>query len=143
MTMAKNSRCNFSRLTGATLIGAIISIMILSTGMAALFSLYIDSRKNSAHSQHAATALAYGREKIETLRFLSNSIIPATGSEHFQQQHINYQRSWQIRENPGDNYQTVQILIQWLDSSGDHVLTLNTLIAMQPAGDFIVDTIDN
>jgi Tfp pilus assembly protein PilV len=120
---------------GSTVIGALISTLILSIGMAALFNLYINNTLNSVFSQHVASALAHARDKIETLRYHSNNI-PVAGSEQIQSQDTLYQRNWLISENSTADYLHTTITIQWHDSSGDHSITLTTVITRQAVETF-------
>jgi len=132
--MIMNRQGNHSEQTGSTLIGAIVSTLILSIGMAALYSLYINSKLSSSHSQHVSTALAYARDKIETLRFNHGNLGNESGSEQLQASEIVYQRSWQISGNPGQNFHLVNVSMHWLDSSGNHNISLNTVISGSTTG---------
>lgn len=121
---------SIKREKGSTLIGAMISILIMNIGMAALFNLYINNTLNSAHSRHVSTALTYAREKIEALRF-DNSTTTTTlesGHEELQNQTIHYQRSWNIITYNTLEYRLIRVSMHWQDSSGDHNITLNTVI---------------
>jgi|GEM_PF-5002328 len=126
-----NSTTGIKKPRGSTLVGALVSTLILSIGMAALSRLYINNSLNSHYSQHAATALAYARDKIESLRYQASNSTMTTGSEQLEDQDLTYRRDWQISPNPVSDYRTISITVQWHDSSGDHRIGLKTLIGDQ------------
>lgn len=119
---------------GSTLIGALISIFIMSIGMTALFSLYINNTINSATSRHTSTALSYARDKIESLRFDLNNATPQpiSNNEQLQKKTITYYRNWQISTDQQLQLNKIHVSIHWQDSSGNHNVNLNTLIALNP-----------
>ena len=116
------------------MIGALISTLLLSIGMAALYKMYINNAANSVYIQHASMALAYAREKIETLRF-KDSVTEGTGNEELQNQGVLYRRVWHTKTSSESGYRQCSISIRWQDSSGDHSLELNTLIDGQSVYD--------
>ena len=118
---------------GSTLIGAVISILILSIGMAALFRLYINDSLNSAYSHHLSTALALARDKIELLRY-ENNLVNVTASEQVQNQGLLYLRNWAISNNNDPDYRSINVTLQWQDSSGEHNIALHTVISGQSSG---------
>ena len=118
---------------GSTLIGALIPILILSIGMAALSRLYINDPLTSPYSHHLSTALAFARDKIEVLRY-ENNVVNVTGSEQLQNQGLLYLRNWAISNNNGPDYRSINVTLQWQDSSGEHSIALHTVISGQPSG---------
>jgi len=136
MTWAMNNRTGHWHHSGSTLIGALISMLILSIGMGALFSMYINNTQNSAHSRHVTAALTYARARIETLRFDSGTNkLPLSGSEQLQDNNTLFQRSWLTRENSSQDTRHITVTMRWQDSSGEHQITLETMINTATATD--------
>ena len=134
MTMIDTNGIQQTR--GSTLVGALVSIAILSFGIASLCRLYISNSLNSHFSHNTATALSYARNKIESLRYnISNNPITA-GSEQLEDRNIIYRRDWQTTQGSAPGCQNISITVQWHDSSGDHRIGLDTLI-----GDLSVESL--
>lgn len=116
---------------GSTLIGILVSISILSFGIASLCRLYISDSLNSHYSHNTATALSYARNKIESLRYRISNNQETTGSEQLDDRNLSYRRDWQTGPDPACGCMTITITVRWHDSSGNHRIGLRTLIGDQ------------
>jgi Tfp pilus assembly protein PilV len=125
MTSATVDRIDV-RQQGFTLIAALTALLIMSIGMVALFRLYIDIRQSSQHTALSATALGLGRDKLEQLRFNSDS--EPNGADIHTLNATTFERHWQSKDNPLLHIRHIDVTLHWTDSSGDYSQALTTTV---------------
>ena len=127
---------------GFTLIEVMIALVLLMVAMLAVGTMQITAIRGNAFGKEMQMAVVVGREVLE--RAMSapyNNVVTGnvTGLPAFDMQEnvtpdpanpgFQYTRTWNVTNNtPFVNAATVTTTVTWDDTSGEHSITLNTII---------------
>ena len=127
---------------GFTLIEVMVALVILMVAMLAVGSMQITAVRGNAFGKEMQTAVVVGREVLERVMSSPYDSVVAgnvTGLPAFDvEEEVNpdpsnpgfqYTRTWNVNNNtPFVDAATVSTTVTWNDSSGEHSITLNTII---------------
>ncbi|GEM_PF-6672922 len=102
---------------GIGLVGTLIALLILSSGLLALGLIQTETLKDSQHSALQAKALILAEQRIDQFRDLAQAQdleTLASGSDTLQVDGIRYQRSWEVTPRP-DGAKEIVLRIEWND----------------------------
>jgi prepilin-type N-terminal cleavage/methylation domain-containing protein len=120
-------------LSGFTLIEALIALLVLGVGLAAVARLQADLLVDSRQAKARGEATAIARQHMEHLRFLSlqrsPGLLSLAGTTNQAGSHQVYRIEWQATPTPGMPYAQTVVQVHWTDRSGPHRIQLATLLA--------------
>jgi len=121
------------RLSGFTLIEALVALLVLGVGLAAVARLQADLLIGSRQAKARGEATALARQQIEHLRFLSvqhsPGLLTVSGTRSQAGSHQVYLIDWQVMPTTGMAYAQTVVRVRWTDRSGPHQIQLATLLA--------------
>ena len=121
------------RLSGFTLIEALVAMLVLGMGLAAVARLQADLLIGSRQAKARGEATAIARQQIEYLRFLSvqrsPGLLAVSGTRNQAGSHQAYRVEWQVMPTAGMNYAHTIVRVHWTDRSGPHQIQFATLLA--------------
>lgn len=127
-----NGRTHF-RLSGFTLIEALVALLVLGVGLAAVARLQADLLIGSRQAKARGEATAIARQQIEYLRYLSvqrsPGLVSVAGTRNQAGSHQAYRIQWQVMPTAGMTYAKAVVRVHWTDKSGPHQIQLATLLA--------------
>ncbi len=106
-----------TRQYGIGLVGALIALLILSSGLLALGLIQTDTLKDSQHSALQAKALILAEQRIDQFRDLAQSQdleALASGGDTVQADGISYQRNWEVISR-ADGAREIILRVEWND----------------------------
>ena len=122
-----------SRLSGFTLLEALVALLVLSVGLVAVARLQADLLLGSRQAKARGEATAIARQQIEHLR--SSSIrrsrgpLSVAGARTQTGSHQVYRVEWHTMPAAGMNYARTIVRVHWTDRSGPRQIQLATLLA--------------
>lgn len=111
-----------SQQNGFGLIEMLITLVVISSGLLAIASMYTNIISSSVVSKQRSEAVALGEKKLEELRGLAYSslvtasdtvtAVASSGSS------ADYQRSWTVTQVSSPAYSNIALTVSWTDSKG-------------------------
>ena len=121
------------RLSGFTLVEALVALLVLSVGLVAVARLQADLLLGSRQAKARGEATAIARQQIEYLRSSSIRRSPAplsmAGTRTQTGSHQVYRVEWHAIPAAGMNYARTIVRVHWTDRAGPHQIQLTTLVA--------------
>lgn len=127
---------------GFTLIEVMIALVLLMVAMLAVGTMQITAIRGNAFGKEMQMAIVVGREVLERVMSapynnvvagsvqglpglgIQEKVAPDPANPGFQ-----YTRTWNVANNtPFINAATVTTTVSWDDTSGEHQITLNTIV---------------
>jgi type II secretion system protein I len=127
MVNARGRRTKGER--GFTLVEVLVSLVILTIGLAALVSMAGSSTKATAYTRHAGEASVVGQDKLEQLRVMSPALL-ANGTDTVDAHAFvtttgMYTRTWTVTWS--GTLATVIVQVTWTDDGNQHTITYRTM----------------
>ena len=114
---------------GFTLVEVLVSLVILTFGLAALVSMAGTGTKATAYTRHAGEASVVGQDKLEQLRVIAPSALVSgadTCDAHaFVSATGMYARAWTVTWS--GTLATLVVTVTWTDDGQLHTITYRTM----------------
>lgn len=124
--MQTNFNCS-----GFTLLEALVTLVILSFGLAAIVRLQTALLIEGQQTKALAEAATLARSQLETLRFEADLYPttgePASGQITHRGTHESYIVQWKLGPDPDATFSRVEVQVTWTDRFGSHTTRLATL----------------
>lgn len=118
-----------SKERGFTLVEVLVSLVILTFGLAALVSMAGTGTKATAYTRHAGEASVVGQDKLEQLRVIAPSALVSgtdTCDAHaFVSATGMYTRAWTVSWT--GTLATLVVTVTWTDDGQLHTITYRTM----------------
>jgi Tfp pilus assembly protein PilV len=113
-----------SKVKGFALVEVLISFVVLSGGLLAIFNFNSTAQKNNAEAKTAAEAVAIGEQKLHELEsFLSSDdtrLDTGTYADRANGTSTNFTRNWVVTTDVDDPTQKLaQVTVTWIDRDGN------------------------
>ena len=120
-----------SKERGFTLVEVLISLVILTFGLAALVSMAGTGTKATAYTRHAGEASVVAQDKLEQLRVIAPSALVSgadTCDAHaFVTATGMYARAWTVSWDGSGTLATLIVSVTWTDDGQPHTITYRTM----------------
>ncbi len=114
---------------GFTLVEVLVSLVILTIGLAALVSMAGSGAKATAYTRHAGEASVVGQDKLEQLRVMSPALLTdgtdTVDAHAFVSATGMYTRTWTVSWS--GTLATLVVQVTWTDDGNLHTITYRTM----------------
>lgn len=110
---------------------ALVTLVLVSAGLLGLASLQATLAREADVSRQRGKATQLGQERIEVIRSLGWTELPADGSDTISTgSNTDYTRRWTLGGTEADGFRPVHVAVDWLDRANTaHSVALNSVIA--------------